>query len=509
MNRRPPQTRQNIRRGWAWLLLSAAVLLAASSPGAASEEAAEAPSKTYSKAVLIRFEGPIGYRLHGYFRQKLEDAKLAGADLVILEIESPGGYVRESVDIATRMRDADWAHTVAYVPREALSGAAIAALGCDEIVMGPTAKLGDAGAIYMDEFGQFQYAQEKVRSHLATEIRGLAEAGGRPPALAEAMVDMDLIVYKVKNTETGEATYMSEAEIESSDQPEVWQKLQPVHESREKHFLEVSGPRAVELGLAEANLASREELAARYGVQGNLKIVEYTNVDLTVFILNSWFVTGLLVVIGMIALYVEFSMPGVGVGILVAGLCFSIFFWSRFLGGTAGWLEVILFLAGLTFLAVELFVFPGFGVSGLTGFLLLLASLILASHRFIIPRTDQEFAELTGSMMVLAVSFVVVGGSVLVLSRYFGSLPLLSRLTLQPPEATEQGAAEGATGVGVQLGDLGTTESYLRPAGKAHFGGRLVDVMTEGDFIARGEAVKIVEIRGSRVVVSAAAEETA
>jgi len=82
-------------------------------------------------------------------------------------------------------------------------------------------------------------------------------------------------------------------------------------------------------------------------------------VDAAVTILNLPLITGLLFVIGLVALYVEFSAPGIGMGGLIAGLCFAIFFWSRFLGGTAGWLEVILFLAGVAFLAVELFVLPG------------------------------------------------------------------------------------------------------------------------------------------------------
>ena len=71
--------------------------------------------------------------------------------------------------------------------------------------------------------------------------------------------------------------------------------------------------------------------------------------------------------IGAVALYFELSAPGIGLGGLIAGLCFTLFFWSRFLGGTAGWLEVILVLAGAAFLAVEIFVLPGFGIAGITG----------------------------------------------------------------------------------------------------------------------------------------------
>ena len=68
-------------------------------------------------------------------------------------------------EIAERLRDTKWAHTVAFVPYMALSGAAIMALGCDEIVMDAHAKLGDAGPIFLNEGAIFEHAPEKIRTH--------------------------------------------------------------------------------------------------------------------------------------------------------------------------------------------------------------------------------------------------------------------------------------------------------------------------------------------------------
>ena len=58
-----------------------------------------------------------------YLWRKLDEARQYGADLLIVEIDSPGGTVDDSFKIAERLRDIDWARTVAYVPREAISGA--------------------------------------------------------------------------------------------------------------------------------------------------------------------------------------------------------------------------------------------------------------------------------------------------------------------------------------------------------------------------------------------------
>jgi membrane-bound serine protease (ClpP class) len=183
------------------------------------------------------------------------------------------------------------------------------------------------------------------------------------------MVDMDLVVYYVKHRQTGAEAFMSDAELESSGAPDIWEKGKPVLESREGHFLEVNGERAVELQLAEGNAADRDELKQLLGLAEDLLVIESSGVDTAVFILNLPIVTGVLFVIGLIALYIEFSAPGISVGGLISLLCFALFFWSRFLGGTAELLEVILFVVGTVFIAVEVFAIPGFGVAGITGLL--------------------------------------------------------------------------------------------------------------------------------------------
>lgn len=472
----------------------------------------EGPPK-YSEGVLIRFEGVITTMLEQYLYRKLDIAKKRDADLVILEIDSPGGELEASLSIARRLRTLDWAHTVAYVPREAISGGAIVALGCDEIVMNSSARMGDAGPIFLDEDFLFKHAPEKIRSDLALQVRDLAEAHGRPPALAEAMVNMDLVVHRVENLQTDEVTFMSDEEIESADDPDQWKKIQPVFESREEHFLEVNGERAVELGLAEANAASRDDLRDRYGLVEDPLVLESSTVDTAVTILNWPLVTGLLFVVGLVALLIEFSAPGVGFGGLTALLCFAIFFWSRFLGGTAGWLEVVLFVVAISFLAAEVFIFPGFGVAGVTGILLLAVSLILACQTFFLPRTERELADIGQTVMILLGSGVAVGVAGVGLTYYLGEIPILGRIALRPPEPDDphadgptdrserHGPAAGGHFAGVRVGDCGVADCPLVPAGKARFGDQWVDVMSEGVFVEKGRPVKVLKISGNRIVV--------
>lgn len=464
-------------------------------------------AREFDHVVLIEFRGPIHTLSEQYLYRKLDEAQRREADLIIIEIESPGGEIESTMRIAERLRDLPWARTVAFIPREALSGAALFSLGCDEIIIGPAAVFGDAGPIFMGEDFLFKHAPEKIRTDLVARVRELAESQNRPPALAEAMVDMDLIVYRVKSRETGQTRFMSQDEIDSSDKPDEWEKIKPVFESRESKFLEVSGKRAVELQLANGLASDRDELAQRFPRREDWIELQWNNIDWAVLILNHPIVTALLFVVAMIALYIEFASPGIGVGGLTAVICFSLFFWSRFLGGTAEWLEVILFLSGLALIVVEIFVIPGFGVWGISGLLLLATSLVLASEPFLVPKTQHDLSSLTRTLATVLGSGLVCLVLAAWLTSRIGKIPVLNRLALVPPDSNSSApldlspSGEDVEGDVVQIGQHGIAESPLRPAGKIQIGDHYVDVVSDGTFIEVGETVRVVAVRGNHVVV--------
>lgn len=493
-------------RALCWL----AVLSGCLTTAAHGQDPAPAAPQPYQHAVLIRVDGVILAEFREFLERKLLEAERRGADLLILEIDSPGGEVETTLELVERLRRISWAHTVAYVPHEALSGAAFLALACDEIVMDPRARLGDAGPIVLGEDRVFRHAPEKIRSDLARIIRDLAQENGHPPALAEAMVDMNLVVYRCQRAESEEVGYFSDPELEAMDPPTraQWEKGPLVLESKPGSFLEVNGQRAVELRLANALVNDQAELERRYPSAKPLLILQRTAVDTAVQLLNTPLITALLFIVGATALYIEFSAPGIGLGGLVAGLCVTLFFWSRFLGGTAGWLEVILVVAGAIFLAVELFVIPGFGVTGIVGLLLMGSGIVLASQNHAIPQSARGLHELVVSLGVLAGSGIVSVVLAAFLTRHFGSIPIFSSLVLRAPAAADT-LADASTGKPlpparrflVAVGDQGVAESPLRPAGKACFGDEFVDVVTDGSYVERGRTVRIIEISGNRVMV--------
>ena len=137
----------------------------------------------------------------------------------------------------------------------AYSGATVVALGCDEILVGPHAMLGDVGVIYEGDDSLFRYVPEKATRAIAQLMRDLAVSKGRPPALAEAMVDKNLTVYRVRNETTGKLAYMSQRDLDAH--PGRWKQLGTVPQTGGGRFFTVGGEEAVELGLARGLVSSR------------------------------------------------------------------------------------------------------------------------------------------------------------------------------------------------------------------------------------------------------------
>jgi membrane-bound serine protease (ClpP class) len=224
--------------------------------------------------------------------------------------------------------------------------------------------------------------------------------------------------------------------------------------------------------------------------------------DRLVYTLNRPWLTALLLAIGILGLYWELSAPGIGLPGLIALLSFGVFFWSHFLGGTAGWLEVLLFALGITCLMMEIFVLPGFGVFGVSGIALIAIGLVMATQDFLVPETPMQWQELrTNSLSVLA-AFLVLGVLVAVQILVFDTIPGLSRFQLRPEELVASEEPREARQLPMVVkGDLGVAESDLRPSGKTLIGDQLVDVLTEGDYVERGSSVVVIRVEGNIVTV--------
>jgi len=447
------------------------------------------------RAIRVDLKGPIRAETVGQAQRTIEQSiRRDGVNFVCLWIDSPGGEAEEAMQLVRFLTDLDPSRvrTVAYVPREALSDAAIVAAACDQWVVHPRAELGGPGAkeLSADEIADITRYVRNV----------LAPRNARSWSLPAALIDPKLEVFRA--TRRGEVQYFCQEEIDEQPEPGQWEKGRAI--TIPGRPLQLTGEEAEDYRLTNHVVEGFAGFKQLYGLQDDPTLVEPGWADTLIQALASPGLAALLLLIGGAALYIELHTPGLGVGGFVAAVCFLLFFWSRYLGGTAGWLEASLFAAGIAFLLLEVFVIPGFGIFGLGGGAMVLASFILASQTFIWPRNDYQFAQLQRSLLTVTsagIGLVIV--AVLLRKRLARSV-LLSRLMLEPPEGDEAETIrrrEALADFDDLLGRRGTVVTRLMPGGKARFGDLLVDVLADGEFIGRGAAIEVVEVRGSRVLV--------
>lgn len=466
------------------------------------EQTSEAESR---RVRLIKVDGVIDRLQESFLARQIDRAVREGAQVVVFQIGSPGGEFDPSFNLAqiiARLEDHK-IHTIAYVPEAAISGAAIVALACDEIIMQPEATLGD-----MTPSDPRHDKVDRIVGQLRIMLTDLANKKHRPSALYVAMADRTAKVFQATHRDTGRVWFMSEEDIRTSGGE--WLIGPQIAETNGELLLKVAGQRAHELKLAEPTVHDFNELKGRIGLppQTDLRPIEKTWVDAVVFMLNAPSVTVMLVIIGAVLIYLEqHTMTGI-LGILSV-LCFALFFWSRFLGGTADWLEVVLFVLGIACLAMEVFVMPGFGVFGLSGIAMILASLVMAGHSWSYDlATNVEELAIQAGWVVLA--FALLGVSGVAAAQYLPQLPMFEAMILGPPGSSSDSEPQLRNQIGdvhdpsvveSLLGRRGTSISMLRPAGKARLGDRILNVVSEGPFIEADAAIEVVDTSGNRIVV--------
>jgi membrane-bound ClpP family serine protease len=292
---------------------------------------------------------------------------------------------------------------------------------------------------------------------------------------------------------------MSAEEVAGQGDAAAWQLVADA-----KGRLRFRGQEAQQQGLAWRTVDTFDELKQQFGLEGEIPNPQPNMALELVEALATPELAMILLMVGFAGIYIELRTPGMGAGAFIGAVALLLFFWSKYLHGTAGWLEVLLFAAGFSFVMLEVFVLPGFGIFGLGGGALMLASLVLASLTFVRPHSEVELEELARSMGAVALSGLGVMAFIIVSRRYLPQAPVFRNIVLEPP--TEDDASqqrEGVVDYSALIGAMGHAATDLRPAGKARIEHELVDVIAEGEPLDSGTPVVVVEARGNRVVVRA------
>ena len=409
-------------------------------------------------------EGIIDLGLAPFVARVLDEATRAGAVAVVLDINTFGGRVDAAVQIRDALLGAK-VRTIAFVNKRAISAGALIALSAENIVMASGSTIGAATPVQMGQPGEPAAAVgEKTVSYVRKEFRATAEARKRPPLLAEAMVDADVEIAGV--IEKGKLLTLTTAE------------------ALEHKFIDLRAD-TIESALEQLGLGKPE-----------LRSLSPNWAESVVRFLTHPVVSSLLISIGMLGIILEIRTPGFGIpgGLGIASL--ALFFWGHWLVQLAGWEELLLGFAGLILLALEVLVIPGFGIAGVLGIAALVGSLVLS---LIGPGFTTTFLLAATGRVVFALLFAVLAS--LVLLRFLPRLPFGRQLVLQRDLSAAEGYASAPESDTHWLGKTGLATSPLRPAGIADIEGRRVDVVSDGEHIDAGQAIKVTRVDGNRVVV--------
>jgi len=445
------------------------------------------------RPLRIDLTGPVHKKIVNFLLRTIDDhERKDDFNLLFVYINSAGGELDQSRRLAERLSSmGPKVHTVAFVDSQARGDAALVATACDELLVTPGAMLGGPGETVLSD---------SELDHVRDAVAAIAHASGRDWSLPMALVDPRLSVFRATRALGGDVRYLSAEEHDSLPDRDQW--------SRDNTPLPtasgITGQTAEEWGLARTTVQNLDDAKSLLQIEGELIAARPNWALAFVEWLADPRIAGILLFVGWFALMIEVSSPGVGAPGFIAGLCFLLYFWSQFLHGTAGWLEILLFVGGITCLAVELFVLPGMGIFGIGGGLMIIVSIVLASQTFVIPTNSYQIRQFPVSLMMVAAGMAGGLAAIFAIRRFLPDTPYFNRMMLKPPAAEERHELSRRESLAVLdhlHGKRGVSSTPLVPAGKAQFGDDLVDVRSDGEFLPKGTPVVVADVTGNIVVV--------
>ncbi len=471
-------------------------------------------------------------------RRRIDDATKKGASVLIFELNTPGGMVSSAIALSDLIKGVTGAKTVAWVNTNAHSGGAMVALACEEIVMARSSRIGDSQVIMVGPEGVTAVPADlrpKANTPVLGQFRDSAKERGYSQVLTEAFVIPEHEVWWLENVRTGERQFVFREEKEkmvnprgngSGDSspadypPAEWKTVEKYYDvvlerevevmqpiERIDTLLEMSASEAYAFGFSKAVVTTEDELRSRYGLEEVIRYAPSWSEALA-FWLTSEYVRGFLMIIILMGVYVEFHTPGVGLAGLAALIALAVFVGAPYLTGLASMWEILFIIGGIALILIEFLVLPGFGVAGISGLFLLIIGLLATfappepgrTFPLYIPTLDSTVEGIQTGLKMLVASMVISLAGMFMLSRYLPRVPFLRRVVPANPTPSEVQVDDPYFGA-ARVGDLGLAVGPLRPAGKARFGARLVDVVTQGEYIGENTRLEVVERRGNRVVV--------
>lgn len=400
---------------------------------------------------IVPIEKEVERGLEAFLERSTTEAKEAGANHIIFEIDTPGGRVDSANKIGSLLQSLE-IPTTAYIVNEALSAGSYIALNSDYIYMNPNATMGASGVITADG----NAADKKAQSAWIAAMKSAAESKGRDPLYAMAMADPDI------------------------DLPE--------YGAPKGEFLTLTPSEAVEVEYAEDIVQNRVELLHELNLS-NATIVETETTfaeEVARFVTHP-VVIPILLSIASLGLVLELYSPGFGLPGILGLISLLLFFYGHVIAGLAGMEAIILFVLGIVLIILEFFV-PG-GILGLLGAAAIIGSLFIAGY------------DLAHMSLSVAIAFIVAIVAGIILFKWIGTeRGILKKLILRDRTTSDLGYVSNVERKDL-IGKKGITLTPLRPSGTILMADERLDVVSDGAFIEKDKQVQVIHVEGMKIVV--------
>lgn len=422
-------------------------------------------SKTY-KVYEFNIDEEIAPPVWRKTKKAFKEAREMKADLILIHMNTYGGLLDAADSIRTKILKSRIPVYV-FIDNNAASAGALISIACDSIYMVPGANIGAATVV--DQSGK--PLPDKYQSYMRSMMRSTAEASGRDPQIAQAMVDPKIYVEGI--SDTGQVLTFTASE-------------------------------ALKNGFCEGIAESPEDVLKLAKIKNYVVVKQqFTAIDNIIHFLINPFVSGILIMVIMGGIYFELQTPGVGFPLAAAVVAAMLYFAPLYLEGLAEHWEILLFLIGLILIALEIFVIPGFGVAGILGITFVVTGLTLS----MIGNIGFDFSGI--ALIKILTSFFIVVSSMFfafVISMYLGKKVLTTttfgHLALDTTQMASKGFTSSDKSYENMVGKNGIAKTILRPAGKVIIDGDVYDATAEVAYIDKDEKIKVTGYQTSQLIVT-------
>lgn len=417
------------------------------------------------RAFVIPIETEIDLSAFHHFKKAMTQAEDFGADVIIVKLNTYGGALDAADSIRTSLMRSPVA-TAAFVDPNAASAGALIALACDSVFMSPGATMGSATVVN----AQGEPMPRKYQSYMSAIMRATAEHHGR--------------------TTEGDST--------------IWRRNPDIAASMVNPDVSVSftANQAIANRFADGIANSVEDVLADLKMAGaETRYYQSTFTDDLLGFLSGAGVRAILVMLILGGIYMEMHTPGLGFAAATSIVAAILYFLPMLVTGTMPAWIIICFIAGVVLIALEVFIIPGFGISGISG-ATAIGIAIVGAMMSSDSVSGFDIASLGRSLAVLFAGLILATGAVLYLTSSKGPKCFRKHSELM----TELRVSDGFVGVDMTpakyIGREAKAITDLRPAGKIEIDNDVFDAVSTGSFIAAGQHVKVVRYENAQLYVT-------